>query len=68
MEKIPKVSSWNLPPTGKQVRAITKLATILGYHEPVENKPSNRWEARNMIAGFREELKNRRQQNGKIAG
>lgn len=59
MEKIPKASSWNLPPTSKQVRAITKLATILGYHEPVENTPSNRWEARNMIAGFREELKRR---------
>ena len=66
MEKIPKASSWNLPPTDKQVRAITRLAIILGYHEPVEERPSNRWEARNMIAGFiaelkvREELKRRR--------
>ena len=63
MEKIPKASSWNLPPTPKQVRAIARIATILGYHEPVEYKPSNRWEARNMIAGFREELKKRRNQN-----
>ena len=59
MEKIPKASSWNLPPTDRQVRAITRYAIILGYHEPVEHKPSNRWEARNMLAGFREELKRR---------
>ena len=61
MEKIPKASSWNLPPTDKQIRAIARLATILGYHEPVEEKPSSRWEARNLIMGFREELKRRKQ-------
>ena len=64
MVKIPKASSWSLPPTPKQVRAITRMAVILGYHEPVEDKPSNRWEARNMIMGFREELKNRRKNEG----
>jgi len=62
LEKIPKHSTWNLPPTGRQIRAIALLAQQLGYHEPVENKPSNRWEARNMIAGFREE-RNRRRNN-----
>lgn len=60
MEKIPPASSWNLPPTARQTRAIALLAQQLGYYEPVENKPSNRWEARNMIAGFREERKRRR--------
>ena len=60
MEQIPKHSSWNLPPTPKQVRAIARLAQQLGYYEPVENKPANRWEARNMIAGFRGEQKKRR--------
>jgi hypothetical protein len=59
MKKIPKHSSWNLPPTPKQVRAIAKLAAQLGYHEPAENKPSNRWEARNMIRGFLEERRRR---------
>lgn len=59
-EKIEPSSSWLLPPTPKQVRAITRLAQRLGYHEPVENKPTNRIEARNMIRGFNEELKKRR--------
>ena len=63
-EIIPKHSSWNLPPTPKQIIAITRLAQRLGYHEPVENKPTNRLEARNMIRGFNEELKKRRQTNG----
>jgi len=63
VEKIPKASSWNLPPTPRQVKAIARMATILGYHEPVENKPANRWEARNMLAGFREELKRRGREN-----
>ena len=61
-ERIEPTSSWNLPPTDKQVRAITLLAMQLGYHEPVENTPRNRIEARNMIRGFVEERK-RRQQN-----
>lgn len=59
MEKIPPSSSWNLPPTPKQVVAISRLAQQLGYYEPVENTPTNRLEARNMIAGFREEAKRR---------
>jgi len=30
----------------------------------VENRPTTRWEARNMIMGFREELKRRENENG----
>ncbi|KKN74224.1 hypothetical protein LCGC14_0393100 [marine sediment metagenome] len=59
VERIEANSSWQLPPTPKQVRAITRLAVQLGYHEPVENKPRTRKEARDMIAGFREERKRR---------
>jgi len=58
-EIIKPTSSWLLPPTAKQARAIAKLAMALGYHEPVEEKVSNRREARDMIMGFREELKRR---------
>ena len=62
--KINPSSSLNLPPTPKQVLAITHLAVELGYHEPVENTPTNRWEANRMIRGFIEERK-RRQANSK---
>ncbi len=64
-EKIPPPqSSWHLPPTPTQVRAITRLASQLGYQEPVEEKVRTRWEARNIIAGFREERRKRKEQNG----
>ena len=63
-EIIPPTSSWNKPPTFKQVRAIANLARILGYHDPVEHKPSNRLEARDMIMGFRTELRKRRTNAG----
>ena len=52
-EVISPTSSWNLPPTAKQARAITKLAMALGYHEPIEEKVKTRLEARNIIMGFR---------------
>ncbi len=58
-EKILPHSSWNLPATSKQIRAITQLCIQLGYHEPYEERQMSRWEARNMIAGFREERKRR---------
>ena len=48
-EKIPPASSWTLPPTSRQIVAITRLAMQLGITEPIEEKPSNRWEARRMI-------------------
>ena len=48
-EKIHYASSWQLPPTGRQVRAITRLCQQLGITEPLEDKPSNRWEARQLL-------------------
>lgn len=53
IEKIPKTSSWNLEPTSKQVRAITRLCIQQGIKEPLEETPSNRWEARNLIYELR---------------
>ena len=48
-EKIYPSSSWTLPPTGRQVRAIARVAQQLGITEPIEDKPSNRWEARRLL-------------------
>ena len=48
-EKIQPASSWTLPPTGKQISAITRLAQQLGITEPIENKPTTRWEARQLL-------------------
>jgi len=62
-EKILPTSSLHLPPTPAQIRAITRLAVALDYHEPVEEKVRTRLEARNIIVGFKEELK-RRKVNG----
>jgi len=59
IEKTQPSSSWNLPPTPKQVRAITKLCAQLGYQQPHEEKVKTRWEARNLLAGLREERKRR---------
>lgn len=59
VEKIPPTSSWNDPPTDRQIRAISRLATILGYYEPIEEKVKSRLEARNIIVGFKEEIKRR---------
>lgn len=53
MEKILPNSSWNLPPTDKQVRAITKLCIKLGIKEPLEETSSNRVEARRLIWDLR---------------
>ncbi len=57
--RIEPSSSWNLPPTPRQILAITHLAAELGYYEPVENKPKTRAEARTMISGFITERKAR---------
>ena len=48
-QKIYPASSWQLPPTSKQCRAIARLAQYLGIKEPIEDTPSNRWEARQLI-------------------
>lgn len=58
-ERIPPTSSWNLPPTARQTLAITRLCQQLGITEYLEDKPSNRREARNLIMALRE----RRKQN-----
>lgn len=56
-EKIQPGSSWNYKPTPKQVRQITKLASQLHIQEPVENTPTTRLEARNLIYKLREQVK-----------
>ena len=56
-ETISPNSSWNLPPTVKQTQAIARLAQVLGYREPVEEGIRNRLEARNIIVGYKNELK-----------
>lgn len=48
-EKIHITSSWRLPPTGGQIAAITRLCQQQGIKEELENKPSNRWEARQLL-------------------
>lgn len=52
-EKIQPGSSWNYPPLPKQTRAIALLAQQLGITEPIENTPTNRLEARNLIYDLR---------------
>ena len=42
-------SSWLLPPTSRQVAAITRLCMRKGIRESLEEKPSNRWEARQLL-------------------
>lgn len=56
-EKIHITSSWRLPPTGRQVAAITRLAMQLGIKEPIEEGPSNRWEARQLLYELNERRK-----------
>jgi len=53
MEKILPTSTWNLPPTEWQVGAITRLCIQKKIKEHLEHKPSNRWEARNLIYELR---------------
>lgn len=42
-------SSWLLPPTARQEAAITRLCMQKGIKEPLEDRPSNRWEARQLL-------------------
>jgi hypothetical protein len=53
IEKIPPGSSWNLPPTEKQTRAIAELCMRRGIRELLEETPSDRREARNLIYELR---------------
>lgn len=54
--------SWQLPPTAKQCLAITRLAQALGIREPIENSPSNRWEARRMLYDLKNRVKLKEQE------
>lgn len=53
MEIIPKNSTWNLEPTDAQIRAITRLCRQRRIPEYLEERPSTRWEARNLIDELR---------------
>lgn len=55
--KIEQGSSLNERPTPRQVRAIARLCTVLGISEPLEERPSNRWEARDLIYDLLQEVK-----------
>jgi len=46
-------TSWELPPTARQTAAITRLAMQLGIKEYIEDTPSNRREARQLIYDLR---------------
>ena len=59
-EKIHITSSWRLPPTGRQIVAITRLCMQLGIKEPLEDKPSNRWEARQILYDLNQRRKEKR--------
>ncbi len=59
MERIEPPSSWNEPPTEEQVRAITRLCRALKIREPLEETPSNRLEARNLIYELQARLKHK---------
>lgn len=56
-EVIQVSSSWNLPPTAKQCRQITLLCMSLKIRDPLEDSPSTRWEARNLIYDLRQQRK-----------
>lgn len=55
--KIPPSSSWTLPPTGRQIAAITRIAMQLGIREPIEEGISTRWEARRLLYELNEKRK-----------
>ena len=57
MERIEVGSSWNEHPTPAQIRAIARLCRILGIRELLEERPSNRHEARDTIYQLRNKLK-----------
>lgn len=67
VEKIPQHSSWLLPPTPKQVRAITKLCLRFNISEPLEEQPRTRREARQLIYRLREQGKEDPQWSGNRA-
>jgi len=54
---IPEDSSLNLPKTPRQVRRITDYCRWLGIRETLENTPSNRREANDLIYYLRAQLR-----------
>lgn len=56
---IPPESSWNLPPTDTQIRCIAKYCIYNHIWPPLEHRPSNRWEARDLIYRLRLQAKSR---------
>ena len=52
------VFSWReLPPTPGQILAITRMCMALGIRLPLEELPSNRMEARDLMYDLRGKLK-----------
>jgi hypothetical protein len=60
MAKVSPDSSWNLPPTDAQVRRIAQYCIWNHIRESLEERPSNRREARNLIFALRKEKRRRR--------
>jgi len=60
MERIEPGSSWNDPPTDEQVRRITWYCKVLHIKEPLEERSSNRLEARNLIYELRAALRGKK--------
>ena len=50
-------STLELPPTDRQVRAITKMCITLKISEPLEESVSNRMEARNLMYQLRGQIR-----------
>lgn len=53
-------SSWELPQTGHQAQAITRLCIALQQREELEHGPRTRGEARTLIYQLRGQLKAKR--------
>lgn len=53
-------SSWNLPATDRQIRAITRLCLALDIREQLEEQQRSRHEARQLIYDLRCQLHSRR--------
>ena len=59
-DKIEPTSSWTLPPTGRQLSAIARLAQQLGIEAPIEDKIATRWEARQLLWKLEQERRARK--------
>lgn len=58
LEILRKKNAWQeLPPTGKQILSVTKMCMALGIKDPLEERVSNRREARDLMYELRGELR-----------